>query len=96
MGAKLLMVEPFLLYGSDKVHMLEELDEKIRIERTLAQEFADVYLPMHAIFAAETVCTPCTEFSGDGVHPSEGGSCFIAERVLHAIEPILTEWIENQ
>ena len=96
MGAKLLMVEPFLLYGSDKVHMLEELDEKIRIERTLAQEFADVYLPMHAIFAAETVSTPCTEFSGDGVHPNEGGSCFIAERVLHAIEPILTEWIENQ
>ena len=96
MGAKLLMVEPFLLYGSDKVHMLEELDEKIRIERTLAQEFADVYLPMHAIFAAETVNTPYTAFSGDGVHPNAGGSCFIAERILHAIEPILSEWTEEQ
>ena len=96
MGAKLLMVEPFLLYGSDKVHMLEELDEKIRIERALAQEFADVYLPMQAIFAAETVNTPYTDFSGDGVHPNEGGSCFIAQHILHAIEPILSEWDEEQ
>jgi len=96
MGAKLLMVEPFLLYGSDKVHMLEELDEKIRIERTLAQEFADVYLPLHAIFAAETVNTTYTDFSVDGVHPNAGGSCFIAERILHAIEPILSEWTEEQ
>ena len=96
MGAKLLMVEPFLLYGSDKVHMLEELDEKIRIERALAQEFADVYLPMHALFAAETVNTPYTDFSGAGVHPNAGGSCFIAERILHAIEPILSEWTEEQ
>jgi lysophospholipase L1-like esterase len=35
-------------------------------------------------------------FSGDGVHPNAGGSCFIAERILHAIEPILSEWTEEQ
>ena len=51
---------------------------------------------MHALFAAETVNTPYTDFSGDGVHPNAGGSCFIAERILHAIEPILSEWTEEQ
>ena len=86
----------FLLDFEGNQHLRPDLEGILPIIRDLAKEFADVYLPMHAIFAAETVCTPCTEFSGDGVHPSEGGSCFIAERVLHAIEPILTEWIENQ
>ena len=89
MGAKLVMIEPFLLYGSDKVGMLEELDEKIRIERKLAQEFADAYLPMQAIFAAETIHTPYTEFSGDGVHPNAGGAGFIAQKVLDTIEPLM-------
>jgi lysophospholipase L1-like esterase len=91
MGAKLVMIEPFLLYGSDKVNMLEELDEKIRIERALAQEYADAYLPMQAIFAAETLRTPYTEFSGDGVHPNAGGAGFIAQKVLDTIEPLLSD-----
>lgn len=91
MGAKLVMIEPFLLYGSDKVNMLEELDEKIRIERALAQEYADAYLPMQAIFAAETLRTPYTEFSGDGVHPNAGGAGFIAQKVLDTIEPLMAD-----
>lgn len=89
--AKLVMIEPFLLYGSDKMHMLEELDEKIRIERALAQEFADAYVPMQAIFAAQTIHTPYTEFSPDGVHPNAGGAAFIARQVLNAVEPLLTD-----
>ena len=96
MGAKLLMIEPFLLYGSDKVNMLEELDEKIRIERALAQEFADAYLPMQAIFASETIHTPYTEFSGDGVHPNAGGAGFIAQYVLDTIAPIIEGLIEQE
>ena len=91
MGAKLVMIEPFLLYGSDKVNMLEELDEKIRIERKLAQEYADAYLPMQAIFASETIHTPYTEFSGDGVHPNAGGAGFIAQHLLNTIEPIIAQ-----
>ena len=54
-----------------------------------AQEFADAYLPMQAIFAAETIHTPYTEFSNDGVHPNAGGAGFIAQHLLNTIAPII-------
>lgn len=89
-NAKLLMIEPFMLYGSDKEFMFPAMDECIRIERRLAHEFADAYLPMHALFAAATVEQPFTDFSPDGVHPNADGACLIAQHILHAIEPILS------
>ncbi len=89
MGAKLFMIEPYMLYGSDKEYMIPDLDNKIRMERKMAQEFADAYLPLHGILAAQTVNHPFTDFSGDGVHPNEGGAAFIAQQILGAIDPII-------
>lgn len=88
-GAKLVMLEPYMMYGSDKDFMYEELDEKIRIERALAHEYADAYVPLHALFAAETVRTPYTAFSPDGVHPNADGAAFIAQKVFDATAPII-------
>ena len=88
-SAKLLMIEPFMLYGSDKAFMFPAMDECIRIERRLAHELADAYLPMHALFAAATVQQPYTAFSPDGVHPNADGACLIAQHLLHALEPIM-------
>ena len=88
-NARLLMIEPFMLYGSDKEFMLPAMDECIRIERRLAQEFADAYLPLHALLAAATVKQPYTDFSPDGVHPNADGACLIAQHVLDALEPIM-------
>ena len=88
-GAKLVMLEPYMMYGSDKDFMYEELDEKIRIERKLAHEYADAYVPLHALFASETVRKPYTAFSPDGVHPNTDGSAFIAQKVFDAALPIL-------
>ena len=88
-GAKLVMLEPYMMYGSDKDFMYEELDEKIRIERKLAHEYADAYVPLHAIFASETIRKPYTAFSPDGVHPNTDGSAFIAQKVFDAALPIL-------
>lgn len=94
--AKLLMIEPFILPVPDKTAMYPELDEKIRIERALAHEFADAYLPLHALFAAATVRVPCDEFSADGVHPNADGACYIGEQVLRAVTPILTEYFTEK
>lgn len=87
--AKIVMIEPYLLPAPDKEHMLPELDAKIRIERRLAREYADAYLPLHALFAAETVKTEYTVFSNDGVHPNADGACWIAEHVLRTVAPLL-------
>ncbi len=94
-GAKLLMMEPFMLYGSNKENMYEELDEKIRIIRQLAQSNADAYLPLQAIFAAETVKTPFTAFSDDGVHPNASGSDYIAHRVADEVIPLIASLVEK-
>ena len=93
MGAKLFLIEPYMLYGSDKEYMIPELDNKIRIERKMAQEFADGYLPLHGMFAAQTVNQPFTDFSDDGVHPNEGGAAFIAQNILSSIDPVIQSLI---
>ena len=94
-GAKLVMLEPYMMYGSDKDFMYEELDEKIRIERTLAHEYADAYVPLHALFAAETVVKPYTVFSPDGVHPNAEGSAFIAQKVFNTVAPMIEAMTEK-
>lgn len=90
-SAKILLIEPYLLPDPEKAKMLPELEEKIRIERKLAHEYADAYLPLDGIFAAATVRTDYHEFSPDGVHPNADGACFIAEQLLGALAPLLTE-----
>ena len=90
-GTKIVMMEPFMLPNPRFDVMLEELDEKIRIERKLAREFADVYVPLHAYFAAECVNRPWQDFSDDGVHPNAGGADYIANHVLKAVSPIIEE-----
>lgn len=92
-GTKLVMLEPYMMYGSDKDFMYEELDEKIRIERALAHEYADAYIPLHALFAAETVSKPYTVYSPDGVHPNADGAAYIAQAVFDAASPIVEDII---
>ena len=89
--AKILMIEPYLLPAEDKANMLPELDAKIRIERRLAREYADAYLPLHGLFAAATVSTDYRQYSGDGVHPNADGAAFIAQNVLTALIPLLEQ-----
>lgn len=95
-GAKLVMLEPYMMYGSGKDFMYEELDEKIRIERALAHEYADAYIPLHALFAAETVSTPYTAFSPDGVHPNAEGAAVIAQKVFDAAAPLVEKILEER
>jgi len=94
-GSRIVMMEPFMLPNERFDVMLEELDEKIRIERRLAREFADVYVPLHAIFAAECVKRPWQDFSNDGVHPNASGAEYISNHVLAAISPVIKELSEK-
>jgi lysophospholipase L1-like esterase len=87
--AKLIMIEPYLLPAADKEHMLPELHAKIRIERKLAREFADSYIPLDGIFAAACVGESYTKYSPDGVHPNADGARLIAKQVVSAAIPLL-------
>ena len=90
--AKLIMLEPFMLYNMDKDFMRADLDEKIDCVRKLALEYADAFIPLDADFVAATVeGTPNTELSPDGVHPGEAGKKLIANKLA----PVIFKYIEE-
>ena len=90
-NAKIIMIEPFLLYNMGKDNMRADLNEKIDCVRKLALKYADAFLPLDADFVAATVSgTINTELSPDGVHPGEAGKKLIAEKLV----PIISRFID--
>ena len=88
MGAKLLVIQPFLLDVEDKRELREELNRKQDILASLCQTYADAYLPMDEIFSKEDAEVP-TYYAADGVHPTPDGACYIGEAYLKAITPLI-------
>lgn len=90
--AKLIMMEPFLLYNMDKDNMRADLNEKIDCVRKLAMEYADVFIPLDGMFVAANIAgTPNVELSPDGVHPGEAGKKLIADALAPVICKIIDE-----
>lgn len=90
-NAKIIMIEPFLLYNMGKDNMRADLNEKIDCVRRLALKYADAFLPLDANFVAATVSgTINTDLSPDGVHPGEAGKKLIAEKLV----PIISRFID--
>ena len=60
--------------------------------RALAEEFADVYIPLDEYFeeALKTQPEPLY-YSADGVHPNENGSRFIGKIYADAVQPIIDQ-----
>ena len=89
-NAKIIMLSPYLLDCEDKEHMREDLKTVLPIVRKLAEEFADVYIPLDERFAEAIKTQPEPKFySGDGVHPNQNGAAFIGKLYAEAIEPLL-------
>ena len=87
--AKIMMIEPYIVPAEDKMFFYQDLFPKILVERKLAREFADVYMPLDGLLAQLAIDRPYSDFSDDGVHPNENGARFIAERYVEAIRPLL-------
>ena len=93
-NAKIVMLSPYLLDCEDKEQIREDLKTVLPIIRGLADEYADVYIPLDEIFekALKTQPEPMY-YSGDGVHPNANGAKFIgqhyAEYVKELIQSIL-------
>lgn len=89
-NAKIMILAPFLLDCDDKENIREDLKTLLPIVRKLAEEFADVYLPLDKHFEEALKTMPAPRYySGDGVHPNEKGAAFIGKLYAEAIEAIL-------
>ena len=88
--AKIVMLAPFLLDDEAKESWRGEVDRIIAIVRELANEFADVYIPLDELFAEALKTQPEPKFySADGVHPNDNGRAFIGKHYFDAIAPII-------
>lgn len=89
-SAKIVMLSPYLLDCDDKEQMREDLKRVLPIIRKLADEFADVYVPLDEKFEEAIKTQPEPKYySGDGVHPNQNGAAFIGKLYAEAIEPLL-------
>lgn len=89
-NAKIMILSPYLLDCEGKDAIREDLKTVLPIIRGLADEFADVYVPLDEHFeeALKTMPEP-RYYSADGVHPNQNGAEFIGKLYAEAIESIL-------
>ncbi len=88
--AKIMILSPYLLDSELTAHLRPDLDSILPIIKRLADEFADVYVPLDEYFAEAMKRAPqCCYYSPDGVHPNENGARFIGGLYAEAIKNIL-------
>lgn len=87
--AKIMMLEPFLIPGAGRDHVREDLWKKIEVERKLAREFADVYLPTDGLLQSAFIGDDPLTYSADGIHPTEKGAKYIANLYAEYIKPLI-------
>ena len=95
-NAKIVMLTPFLLDKEPFEGMREDVIRAQAIVKRLAEEFADVYIPLDEHFeeALKTQPEPMY-YSGDGVHPNDNGRMFIGKLYADAVDPIIKELKNN-
>jgi len=86
LGARLVLVEPFLVPVDAAQHgWREDLDPRIAVVRRLAAEHGAVLVPADGLFAAAAVRTGPRHWVSDGVHPTPAGFGLLAEAWLDAV-----------
>ncbi len=94
-NAKIVILAPYVLDAVDKDYIREDLKTVLPIVRKLAEEFADVYVPLDEHFekALKTQPEPLY-YSPDGVHPNDNGRMFIGKIYAEALKPLIKELIK--
>ncbi len=90
--AKIIMIAPYLLDHESVAYLRPEVERIQPIIKKLAEEYADVFIPLNELFdeALKTQPTPCY-YSADGVHPNQNGAEFIGRAYFEAAEKIISE-----
>ena len=93
-NAKIMIITPYVLDYDNETRqaMRRDLLTVLPIIKGLADELADVYMPLHEIFAEALPVQPePLYYSADGVHPNDNGSRFIGEQYAKYIAPVIDE-----
>lgn len=93
MGAKLMIIEPFLIPAEDKLFFREDLYKKIEIVRKLAREYADVFMPTDGLLCAAFIGDNPLTFAADGVHPTAKGAEFIGRLYAQYLAPVIDQFL---
>ncbi len=89
-NAKIVMLAPFVLDAENKQMLRDDLVTVRPIVRALADEFADVFIPLDDLFAEALKTQPAPlYYSGDGVHPNAAGADFIGKHYAEAVGKLL-------
>jgi lysophospholipase L1-like esterase len=89
-GAKLLVLEPFLLMNApDREDRALELAAVLTALRRVSRKLADAYVPLDGLFAAASVAKTPAYWSADGIHPTEEAAWFIARHYVDAMAGLL-------
>ncbi len=92
LGAKIIVLEQYLLPSPwEKDFFREDIDPKILVSRKVAREFADVYVPVDGLLAAELIDRDGLYWSEDEVHPNENLAAFIAKLYCDAFDKVLAK-----
>ena len=91
-NAQIMILSPFLLDKEPYEGMRKDLERMLPIVRELADEFADVYVPLDKHFeeALKTQPEPLY-YSADGVHPNDNGRAFIGKVYAEAIDGLIKQ-----
>ena len=93
-NAKIVMICPFYLDAENNMRLRDDLKTIIPIVEKLAAKYADVYIPLDAIFADAMKTQPePLYYSADGVHPNANGSEFIGKVYADAVLPVIKSLI---
>lgn len=78
-GAKLFIIEPYVLNMGDKQRFRPFLNKFLAVVREIAAKEADALIPVDEIFTGVTQDIDPSQFSTDGVHPTHRGCRYIAD-----------------
>lgn len=81
-GAKLILIEPYVLPIGDKQRFRPFLNKFNSIIRAIAEEQKLTLIPVDEIFTGVTQDIDPRQFSTDGVHPTHRGCRYIADLVI--------------
>lgn len=88
-GAKIILVEPYVLDVKDKRRFRPYLNTYIAVIREIARKEALPLIPLDEIFNGVTQDIKPEEFAADGVHPTHRGCRYIADLVIKELRKFL-------
>lgn len=88
-GAKLILIQPYVLKMADKQRLRPYLNRFNEIIREIAKEKEVALVPVDEIFMGVTQDIDPAQFSMDGVHPTHRGCRYIADLLIKELKKCL-------